>query len=546
MPTDPEHIPTSEDLHGVFGSISLGPCGFWGWSEVLPYRGEDAKPLCEALTDQSVVMAICDGMGGAGAHRYETADGYRSGAAIASELVIGAVGSAMRVGRSESIPALIMQALFEQNQSVAPSSSAIGQTARVKGTLARKFPTTLVYARVLRTDSGNTVELGWAGDSRAYTLSFEQGLQQLTTDDSHAPIDAFESLQHDPQMSNFVSASRDFYFNRADIFLDLPTIVILASDGCFNYLRVPHEFELIILQSMHEASSLETWVNRLSRDLKATYDDVSFAVYLSGWKDFSDLRRMFEDRYRYLKHLFKQLDAGQLTAKDVWLEQRTNFEYWLTRSEVRREACLIQSGMTSSPPLNVFKPVPQAPHFNTNVESEGSRQTPLSGEDGAQETPSASEFVNSKSATHQAMSEQGLIGAAYFLYYRDELDLEGVWYYREMDVKGNIVQRHSFNRSKSNQFPRQFAEKIKEFMIKHPNSPFFIPKIQPDSQMYPPESLDYNAIRQIHQLTYEKSDLNFAYFPYEKPKYPDLYYKDESKIDDDLCQIVFREGLIDA
>jgi serine/threonine protein phosphatase PrpC len=283
--------PRSEPLPGP--TISFG----FNLGKV-PDHGEDSDPILRDGPDLGLV-AVFDGMGGAGGTVYETPEGRRTGAYLASRIARDVVerrmldllepdwnlnGEAAAEDLHGSVQEALRERLVELN---APPSG-------LRSRLLRALPTTMAVVALQRTQPGGATwacHLLWAGDSRAYVFE-PAGARQLTTDDLRDPGDAMANLRQDSVVSNAMSADTDFHVNYRRVELRAPFLVACATDGCFGYMRTPMHFEHLVLSRMQSARSTSGWSASLQAEIaKVTGDDAAMSLIGvgAGLKEFQSL-----------------------------------------------------------------------------------------------------------------------------------------------------------------------------------------------------------------------------------------------------------------
>ncbi|MET9732518.1 hypothetical protein ABZZ79_18275 [Streptomyces sp. NPDC006458] len=150
--------------------------------------------------------------------------------------------------------------------------------------MRRQLPTTLAAVHYHVPEGGSEVRLRplWAGDSRAYLLTPDAGLQVLTRDHTHES-DTLELLRSDPPMTNVVCADRDFEIDSHPLTHRLPCVLVVATDGFFGYVHTPADFEAVLLRGLHEAGTVGEWADLIRRDVESyTADDASLALVALG------------------------------------------------------------------------------------------------------------------------------------------------------------------------------------------------------------------------------------------------------------------------
>ena len=235
----------------------------------IPDQGEDSDPILRDGRDLGLI-AVFDGMGGAGGTVYETPDGPRTGAYLASRLARDVVERRMlnllepdwnlnAEAAAEDLHRSVREALVERLAELKAPASGL------RSRLLRALPTTMALLALQRTQPGGATwacHVLWAGDSRAYAFEAE-GARQLTTDDLRDPGDAMANLRRDSVVSNAMSADTDFDVNYRKVELQAPFLVACATDGCFGYVRSPMHFEHLVLSHLLQAPSPEAWSTAL-------------------------------------------------------------------------------------------------------------------------------------------------------------------------------------------------------------------------------------------------------------------------------------------
>jgi hypothetical protein len=290
----------------------------------IPDHGEDADPILRDGPDLGLV-GVFDGMGGAGGTVYETPDGPRTGAYLASRIARDVVERRMLDllepdwnlnGRAaaEDLRRSVRKALQEQ------LAELKAPTSRLRSRLLRALPTTMSIVALQRTQrAGSTwaCHVFWAGDSRSYVFTAD-GARQLHPDDLRDPGDAMANLHHDSVVSNAISADTDFAVNYRRVDLGAPFLIISATDGCFGYLPTPMHFEQLILGALAEARTAEDWSAAVqTRIIAVTGDDAAMAVMGVG-ADLAGFASLFAPRLADLDREFiAPLDRLSRSAQDA-------------------------------------------------------------------------------------------------------------------------------------------------------------------------------------------------------------------------------------
>jgi serine/threonine protein phosphatase PrpC len=299
----------------------MADLGFEFCAEKISEKGEDAPPIRMPLGASGWALFVCDGMGGAGSFCYAGADG-KAGARIAAEAVRGWTQEFFeaREELSESFPGELHVEIYGKLRELADELDAQEVSpSRLRSKLHKRLPTTFA-GLVVREDRATAV---WAGDSRCFCLSPEDGLQQLSQDDQKEHCDPFESLSLEPQMSNYVNADTEFSFQRAEISRVRPTVYLVATDGCFQYVETPAHFEQLLVARLLAAESVEEWGASLMSAITAVAgDDASMALQAVGWASFDSLRKAFRERLQWLTVLMRLGEPSESGEEEEAPEDR--------------------------------------------------------------------------------------------------------------------------------------------------------------------------------------------------------------------------------
>jgi serine/threonine protein phosphatase PrpC len=289
-------------------------------------EGEDADPILRVGPDLGL-LGVFDGMGGAGGRVYDTPDGRRTGAYIASRFARNVVERLMMElikpewNLDGPATAAELQRVLASSLTARLAELKAPETS-LRSRLVKALPTTMALAVLQRTDPAASLyacHLFWAGDSRAYLAEAEAGLQQLTADDLRSGGDAMRNLTDDSVMSNCISADSDFHINHRQVELQAPFLLLCATDGCFAYVRSPMHFEHLLLSTLQGARDVPGWQRALEGAVTAiTGDDAALALLGRGG-DLNGFKKLFKDRTveverRYIDPL-DQLD-GQISRAE--------------------------------------------------------------------------------------------------------------------------------------------------------------------------------------------------------------------------------------
>lgn len=293
--------------------------------EVSRDQGEDAS-LVDDHDPDTKTIAVFDGLGG----RSAGFDG-QTGGQIASQLakkvtqrILQGSNSNLNRELTHQIQTQICQQLQQQADSKMPQS-------RLKGTLVgTRLCTTLALASFPKTKQDvYDIEIAWIGDSRIYFLSPKKGLQQLTRDDLTINKDAFEMIREDPPMSQYLTAdfpAPDWQINFTCKTLEEPGCLLACTDGCFQYLRTPWDFEKLLLETLADSNTPQQWENTLTQHYENNkQDDVSLLLSPLGVETFEELQNIYQDRLHHLIQSYpSKVSSEELQA--LWESYRTDYE----------------------------------------------------------------------------------------------------------------------------------------------------------------------------------------------------------------------------
>jgi hypothetical protein len=267
------------------------------WTERRPGHGEDAEPLwIHHVPANEGVIGVFDGSGGSGGWvAYEAPDRpARSSAWIGARLARASLESwfyGCIHDRVQAEPESLHKHLTLLLSSVRPAARS-----KVVGTIRHDLPTTMAAAHYQLGGDQVRCRALWAGDSRVYSLTPRDGLQALTRDHT-VETDALEQLVNDPPLTNVVCADHPFTIDSNFLVLDLPRVLVSATDGFFGYIATPAHFECQLLGTLQKAADGADWAMRLAAQVSSyTGDDASLSVIALGYSGFGELRASFRRR----------------------------------------------------------------------------------------------------------------------------------------------------------------------------------------------------------------------------------------------------------
>jgi hypothetical protein len=284
--------------------VSLaGPILSFGFNLAkVPGRGEDSDPIVRDGRELGLV-AVFDGMGGAGGTVYETPDGPRTGAYLASRVARDVVEERMLALLDPEWnldgPAVARDLRRSVKRALADTLAGLNAPASgLRSRLLRALPTTMALMALQRREGKGrwAGHVFWSGDSRVYVFDPATGAHQLSRDDLRDRGDALVNLRQDSVVSNAMSADVDFVVHHHQVELTAPFLAVAATDGCFGYLRTPIHFEHLVLASLRDSTEAGSWSRLLQQRIAAiTGDDAAMAVLGVG-ADHGEFRQLSAPR----------------------------------------------------------------------------------------------------------------------------------------------------------------------------------------------------------------------------------------------------------
>jgi hypothetical protein len=327
----------------------------------VPGQGEDSDPIVRDGRELGMV-AVFDGMGGAGGTVYETPDGPRTGAYLASRVARDVVEQRMLALLDPEWnldgPAAARDLQRSVTRALADTLAALNAPkSGLRSRLLRALPTTMALMALQRREPREGRWAGhvfWSGDSRVYVFDPVTGAHQLSRDDLRDAGDALVNLRQDSVVSNAMSADTDFVVHHHKVELTAPFLAVAATDGCFGYVRTPIHFEHLVLAALRESTDIGSWSRILQQRIAAiTGDDAAMAVLGVG-ADHDVFRRLFATRTAELEQRcvvpLDELEAEVGRAEQavaeargrhaavqtsLWAEYKTEYERYLGREEER-------------------------------------------------------------------------------------------------------------------------------------------------------------------------------------------------------------------
>ncbi|NCO74551.1 MAG: hypothetical protein GW795_06490 [Cyanobacteria bacterium] len=323
--------------------------------EIADNKGEDTH----FFIDQEIIsLGVLDGLGGKSAG-FDGKTGGQIASNLACEIArekLAELNSELTQEKAIFIQQNICQILEENAREKIKS--------RIKGSLSHKLCTTIAIANFPRTTLNQDIfciNLSWIGDSRIYFLSPNIGLQQLTKDDLTEEQDAFDLIYKDSPMSKYLTANTqpDWTINFKQQTFKEKGMLIICTDGCFQYLNTPWDFEKLILDTLTDCESLQDWETLLTKKYdEQKQDDISLIIYPLGyqWQDFNKIKSEYIHRRDFLiANFYKDNSQNNNELIQFWKEYKKNYEEYLTEKKQEKIFQNIQEVNNVDSKNNVIK-----------------------------------------------------------------------------------------------------------------------------------------------------------------------------------------------
>jgi serine/threonine protein phosphatase PrpC len=332
---------------GQFGLRGIGLMLSGGLSAQVEKVSEDAPPLVTVrqspLGDTVLTLAVFDGMGGAGSSMMHLTSIQPmvecSQAYVASRLIRGVLEEIAI--SSLGIKAHDLEAKLKVKLSEFSLQNGIVESSKIRGSMTKRLPSTIAVVRCdipkeLPFNKTQLFEVVWAGDSRVYVLTPDRGLSVITKDDV-IPTDALEQLRTDPPIVNVVNESVPFRLNHKKISVELPCLIITATDGLYGYIYTPGYLEFLILDCLYRSKTVRDFSDLLLKEASSiASDDVSFAIAFLGFgADLEKVRYMFRQRYENLKQLYQSfsdnpsIEDSESLIDTIWKTEQRSFNRYV-------------------------------------------------------------------------------------------------------------------------------------------------------------------------------------------------------------------------
>lgn len=264
-------------------------------------------------------QAVFDGCGGSGAWKYPEFH-KASGAFVSAHSMAAFFQDWVLTVREEELaqPELLAERFRQESSAHLKRIKAGCAPIGVSGSMVKQFPCTASIALMEPAKDDFILTALNAGDSRVYFLTPQNGLVQLTDDDSRGNPDPMRSLRESAALSNMLNADKDYKVRWRQVRLKTPCAVLCASDGMFGFLRSPMDFEHILLDALMKASTPEEFENRFrDRIVRVTGDDSTAIMSFYGFADMMDVKFQMKPRYLHVREIIRQMDEADGDAQQI-------------------------------------------------------------------------------------------------------------------------------------------------------------------------------------------------------------------------------------
>lgn len=212
------------------------------------------------------------------------------------------------------------------------------------------LPTTLAVSLMNETDIGVDVLYLWAGDSRGYAWTRQEGLMQVTKDH-----------EIDEAMTNLISLSikDNAYLEAKCLHFGKPVVLFNSTDGCYKcpIFYSPFDFEYDLLEGASKSNSYDDFANWLKAYFKqnGTHDDSNTIAWHSfGYDDFSALKDAMQERHKAMEEEMKSQGVADLFAVNP-KDELTKINAEIIKANLLLKEELIQSDGIKAGVLNLLK-----------------------------------------------------------------------------------------------------------------------------------------------------------------------------------------------
>lgn len=292
-----------------------------------PLKGHDED--APAYADDRMLI-VCDGLGGGGQNAYLIDGEKRTSAYLGSRIISKACQEFISSHYDEfcenmqDSAFLIAELKSYISNSLNQYVAEKGLKNIVRGKSMQMLPSTLAAIIYKHHDDHTDALVVSAGDSRAFVLTPDNGLQQISRDDVFENVDAFEKSA---TMTNNIRQDGEYHINFGYLSLPSKCILFVCTDGCFDYISTPMELEYRLEYSISKCGDFlnpnednlgEYFGNLLVKS--GLKDDCTMAGVILGYSESENTQKLFlqralliQDKYR---NPYAQYDKESIKRKD--------------------------------------------------------------------------------------------------------------------------------------------------------------------------------------------------------------------------------------
>lgn len=292
-----------------------------------PLKGHDED--APAYADDRMLI-VCDGLGGGGQNAY-LIDGEKRTSAYLGSRKISVACQEFFSAHYDEFCENMQNPEFLIAEMKAYISNTLNQYVTekglkniVRGKSMQMLPSTLAAIIYKHYDDRTDALVVSAGDSRAFVLTPDKGLQQISRDDVFDNVDAFEKSA---TMTNNIRQDGEFHINYGYFTLPAKCVLLVCTDGCFDYISTPMELEYRLEYSISKCGDLldpksdnlgEYFGNVLVKS--GLKDDCTMAGAILGYTDSESTKNRFLRRALHIQEKYRnpcaQYDKESLKRKD--------------------------------------------------------------------------------------------------------------------------------------------------------------------------------------------------------------------------------------
>lgn len=277
------------------------------------FSDEDAEPVAEGN-----MLIICDGLGATGQNKHEI-NGQENTSAYWGARLVSCTAKDFFLMNQDGIWNEEPQFFFQKfkkylGENLSEYINLHNLQKTIKGKSAELLPTTFAMAVFKEDEEFIHIFSIWAGDSRIYLLSADDGLQQISKDDVEGTFDAMKSLGTSNMCNNISGEGEEqFYLNYKQYKIKKQPNLFLfaASDGCFDYLATPMDFEYLLevaidcLAETDDISLIETNISSIysGENLR---DDTTMAGVIFNETCSEKLKQQYKERFKKIENSFRK------------------------------------------------------------------------------------------------------------------------------------------------------------------------------------------------------------------------------------------------